>query len=842
MDETQAARRPSPVESARIAPDEGSAALELASLLKTLRVQAGLSQQMLADKALVSVQAVSALERGYRKVPYPKTLARLADALALAPDARAALEEAARRARGLRLQEQDAPPAHNLPRQLTSFLGRDDVVAEIRRLVKAAPLVSIVGTGGAGKTRVAIEIALQLVGDFPDGVWFVELAPLSDPDLVAHALAGALGIQESARTPLVTTLLAYLSQKHLLVVLDNCEHVIDQARRVTGSLLRECSKVSFLTTSREALNITGERVYRLPSLAFPERKNTAPEDAVKFGAVALFADRVRASDARFEVTKENVEPIIEICQRLDGLPLAIELAAARATVLSPWQITERLDRIFDVLVPNGHAAIPRHETMRAVIEWSYVLLSSQAKLLFDRLSIFASSFSLETATTVCADSRLAGDDILELLSALIARSMIMVDFSRGEARYHMLEATRQYALERLAASGEREGIAQRHALSSLRVAQRLDRDWYAADERTWFRDAAAELDNCRAALEWSLVERRDVETGCSIAASLARVWYSLAPVEGRNWVRSALSSRTKDVTPITRSQLNIADAELCGALGEYAASFAAAERALKSKGLDELQTARARQAAGSALGALGRSDEAEALLQGALEDARRLDNRRLRALVLGDLGTLRSRCGDVEGARLFYAEALTYYITLNFERPAASISGNLAEIEFAAGDVAAALQRAEEARAGHEAWHNRRSVAIDLNNMAAYLVAMDCFDDARAHASEALTVARDFKATVLTAYILQHVAAIGALQPYPDRRKERVNRERAAMLLGFVDGRLTALETGRERTEQQEYDRTMKVLREKLGSKLEAVMALGSEWTEDGAAAVAMEL
>ncbi len=826
------------------ASDERSAALELASLLKKFRVQAGLSQQMLAEKALVSVQAVSALERGYRKVPYPKTLERLCEALALPAEARAALEESARHARGQRLQEQEEPPpSHNLPRQLTSFLGRDEVVKEIKALVKTAPLVSVVGTGGVGKTRVSVEVAHQLVGDSPDGVWFVELAPLGDPELVAHALAAALGVQESPRTPLLNTLISHLSQKQLLIVLDNCEHVLDQTRRVVGSLLRECPKVKFLTTSREALTITGERVYRLPSLAFPQEKTASPDVAMSFGAVALFVDRVRATDARFAVTKENVDPIVDICRRLDGLPLAIELAAARATVLSPWQIAERLDRIFDLLIPSDRDAPGRHQTMRAVIEWSYVLLSSQVRLLFDRLSIFASSFSLETATTVCADGRLAGDDVLELLSSLIAQSMVMVDFSRGEARYHMLEATRQFGLEKLAERGEREAIAQRHALSCLRVARRLDKDWYGSDERTWFRDAGAELDNCRAALEWSLVEKRDVPTGCLIAGSLERAWYAFAAVEGRNWVRLALSLLGDDVSPDARRLLYLADSELCGALGEFAAAFAAAERALEVEGpFDEVQLARARQAAGSALGALGRAPEAEALLEKALDDARRLDNRRLQASALGDLGAVRSRSGDVEGARRFYDEALTYCIALNLERPAASIAGSLAEIEFAAGDVAAALHRAEEARAGHETWNNRRSVAIDLTNMAAYLVAMDCFEDARAHAAEALDVAREIKATVLTALILQHFVAVGALFHYPEKRRLKANRERAAMLLGFVEARLTALEVRREYTEQQEYDRITKTLREDLAKKLEAVMALGAEWSEDEAVSVALEL
>jgi predicted ATPase/DNA-binding XRE family transcriptional regulator len=818
------------LESSKSAPDERSAALELAALLKSLRLQAGLSQQMLADKALVSVQAVSALERGYRKVPYPKTLERLADALALPADARAALEEAATRARGLRFQEQEAAPTHNLPRQLTSFLGRDLVVREIRGLVKTAPLVSVVGTGGVGKTRVAIEVARQLLSEFPDGVWFVELAPLNDPELVAHALGSALGVQESSRTPLLGTLIGHLSQKHALIVLDNCEHVIDQTRRVVGSLMRECSRVTFLTTSREALTVAGERVYRIPSLAVPEQRNILPEDALKFGAVALFAERVRAADASFAVTRDNIAPIIEICRRLDGLPLAIELAAARATVLSPRQIADRLDRIFDLLVPNDDGTVPRHQTMRAVIEWSYVLLSSQMRLLFDRLSI------------VCADSSLASEDVLELLSSLISRSMVMVDFSRGEARYHIIEATRQYALERLVERGERQVISQRCALSCLQVAQRLDRDWYAADERTWFRDAAAELDNCRAALDWSLVEAQDIQTGSLIAGALARAWYSLAAVEGRNWVRLALSLLDPAVSCAAVNHLNIAEAELCGALGEYAGSFAAAQRVLSARDVDEVQMTRATQAAGSALGGLGRTSEAEALLQKALDGARRLDNRRLQALTLSDLGTLRSRCGDVDDARLFYAEAITYYIALNLERPAASVAGNLAEIEFAAGDVAAALQRAQESLAGHEAWHNRRSAANVLSNMAAYLLAMDCFDDARAHATEALSAAKDVKATVLTAYVLQHFAAIGALQHYPEAHEEKLNRERAAMLLGYVDARLTALQARREYTEQQEYDRIELCLRGGLRQKLDSVMELGGDWAEDEAVKIALGL
>jgi len=816
---------------------------DLATLLKTYRVRAGLSQQMLAERALISVQAVSALERGYRKVPYRNTLERIADALDLSPEARAALELSARRARGSRIAEHDVVPPHNLPRQLTSFLGREQVIDEIAQLVETAPLVSIVGTGGAGKTRLAIEAGARLLNRFADGVWFVELAPLADPALVAHALASTLHVQESPHRPLLETLGSYLARRRMLLIFDNCEHVIAQARNVIGSLLPEAPTVSVIATSREALSISGERVYRIPPLAVPPRGVVEPEEALKYGAVALFADRVRAADSRFDVTKENVEPVVEICRRLDGLPLALELAAARASVLSPSQIAERLDRVFDLLTGGAPGRLHRHQTMRAVIDWSYALLSSQARMLFDRLAIFVGGFTLETATAVCSDEKLPAEDVLELLSLLITQSLVMVDFARGDARYHLLEATRQYALENLTEQGERDVLAQRHAAAFLALAERLDRDWYSAQERLWFAQAQAEVDNFRRALGWSLAESRDLRLGRRLAGALERMWYSAGPVEGRRWVRTAIESSGDGVDAGALARLYIADAELCGALGEFKAMLTSAEQALQMGAeLDELQLARAKQSAGSALGALGRGSEAELLLEEALAAARRLDNRRLQALTLGDLGLARARRGDVPGARRFYAEALAYYVALGLQRPAASIAGNLAEAEFAAGDAAAALQRAEEARAGHEATQNHRAVANDLCNMAAYLIALDCFEDARLYAKQALLAMRHVKLTVLSACMLQHLAAVAALQKYPDKHSAQEGRERAAMLLGFVDARLASLEAQREYTEQQEYDRVMADLGVSIGTRLKEVMALGAEWTEEGAVAVALEL
>ncbi len=804
-------------------------------------MRAGLSQQMLAERALISVQAISALERGYRKAPYRKTLERLADALVLSDEARAALELSARRARAPRPPESDVAPPHNLPRQVTSFVGRDDVVGEIAALVSRTPLVSLVGTGGVGKTRAAIAVGMRVIDQYADGACFVQLAPLNDPSLVTHALAAALRVQESPHRPLLTTLLSYLAGKHLLVILDNCEHVAPQARQIVASLLDECPSVSLIATSREPLAIPGEHVYRVPPLAVPGKAVSSPQEASSYGAVTLFVDRVQATDARFAITAENLEPVLEICRRLDGLPLALELAAARATVLAPAQIAERLDRAFDVLIATTDSAHSRHQTMRAVIGWSYELLSSQARLLFDRLSIFAGGFTLETAANVCTSETLPAGDIVDLMAALIMQSLVTADFSRPAARYHFLEVTRQYAHEGAIERGEAVTLAQRHARSCLSVAERLDRDWFGARERNWFDEAEAELDNFRSALAWSLAERNDVGTGRRLAAALARVWYSLSPLEGRRWVRSAIASVDAETETQTVAELHAADARLCGALGEYTASLEAAERALQFKGAaSELQIARAQEAAGSALSALGRGTDGEALLREALSIARRVGNHGLEALLLGDLGTARNRCGDIEGARAFYAEALARYAPLGLERPAASIAGHLAEVEFAAGDAAAALQRAEEARLGHEATHNRRSAANDLSNMSAYLIFLDCFDDARIHATQALAAARDVRATVLTAFILQHLAAIGALQRAWGRQTNSDREERAAMLLGFVDARLHSLGARREYTERQEYDRVLSALRERFEERLASLMTVGADWGEERAVAAAL--
>ena len=397
----------------------------------------------------------------------------------------------------------------------------------------------------------------------------------------------------------------------------------------------------------------------------------------KYGAVALFADRVRAADSRFEVTTENVKPVVEICRRLDGLPLALELAAARASVLSPREICDRLDRVFDVLTEGAASDGPasRNDARGDRLELRAALLAGAVALrpprhlwrrLYagngdGRLRRRKHSATRRIRVALIADRPIARDGRLR------ARRARVIICSRLRDNTHC---------EKLEKRGERQTLAaspRARAASGCRAARsRLVR----GSERSWFREAEAELDNFRAALGWSLGERDDLRSGCLLAGALARVWYSLSPVEGRRWVRLAIDSITEETRADELAQLYIADAELCGALGESAASLASAEHALRLRSmLDDLQVARAQHAAGSALAATGKTSKGEALLQKALAAAERLENRRLQALALSDLGTARSRRGDVDGARRFYAEALALYVSLGLERAAASIAG-----------------------------------------------------------------------------------------------------------------------------------------------------------------------
>ena len=373
------------------------------ALLRQFRLDAGMTQQELSERAKLSVEAISTLERGTRTRPYRETVVLLGRALGLSPEREMLLRSAIgvvhplrQRERSvalseslLRLVRPDAQgtPRHNLPAQLTSFVGRQREVTDIAALLSEHRIVTIVGAGGVGKTRVAVQLGSELIDKCSDGVWLVDLAPMADKTLVASAVLTALQLSPPGGAPL-EIVVGYLKTRRLLLILDNCERVVDGAREVASTVVQSCPHVRVLSTSREALGVEGEWVYRLPSLAFPPDSSQTAEDALRYGAVALFVDRALAVNAGFVLTNDNALEVGEICRRLDGIPLAIELAAARVRALAPHQIAERLDRRFRLLTGGDPRVLPRHQTMTALMDWSYDLLTPREQRFFAWVSIF----------------------------------------------------------------------------------------------------------------------------------------------------------------------------------------------------------------------------------------------------------------------------------------------------------------------------------------------------------------------------------------------------------------------------------------------------------------------
>jgi predicted ATPase/class 3 adenylate cyclase len=733
--------------------------------------------------------------------------------------------------------------SNNLPPQLTSFVGRDEVVSEIKALIENHRLVALTGSGGVGKTRCAIQIGAELLDGSGGGVWLAELAPISDPTLVARAIAQALNVQERPNRPILDTLIAYLKRKRLLLILDNCEHVIEEARRVVAALLHGCAEVYILATSREPLNISGEETYRMPSLAVPpSAEMLLKEGTARYGAVHLFVDRAISSDKRFVLREENASHVLEICRRLDGIPLAIELAAARVKVVSPQRLAQMLDERFRVLTVGDRSALPRHQTMRALIDWSYDLLSNNERAVFRKLSIFAGGFTLESASVVCGNKVIDEIATLDVLSSLVDKSLVQAEEVGSGTRYRLLESTRQYGREKLNESGAYDAVARTHATAFLALAEELEGAWETTPDRAWYARAEPELENFRAALEWAFGTSGDVLLGQELAGTLRSVWANYGAAEGRRWVQTAREVTDAQTPATTLAALDLAEVYLAAMLAQHKASLTAGQRALaryRQLG-DPSRTAYAQRFVGRELVLLGRIAEGETLLTQVLAEARELGARRFTSLVLENLALARQFAGDLAGARQYFAEALAIARSIGAERFAATFAMNLAEAEFRGGDAAAALRLAGEALGVYRAFNNTRNVANILSNIAAYLVALGRYDEARTSAREGLAAARDTQFVVVVAFTLQHLAAAAALRPNGEA-SSRDEHALAARLLGYVDAQLATLEALREYTEQQEYDRMLPALRDALGAdECAKLRAEGSTWNEDQAVAEAM--
>jgi predicted ATPase/transcriptional regulator with XRE-family HTH domain len=572
-------------------------------LLKYLRRRAQLTQRELAIAVGYTEGHISRLEKNLRPPDLATVAALFVPALGLEeePETAAQLMRLAANAHGdelpsgqyltisrvhetTEISESAESIPSNLPIQLTTFIGRQGEIAEITALLsRASParLVTLTGPGGIGKTRLALQTVIGLSHLYPDGIWFVDLAPLSSPELVPPTVASALSVAETRIQSIEETLIAYLRQKQILIVIDNCEHLISATAQLAEKLLRSWGHVQLLATSRELLKIPGEVNLRVPSLSLPEDEDGASQTVIGHEAVQLFIERARNTQPSLELTDSNASIITRICRQLDGMPLAIELAAARTSLLSLSQIEARLKDRFQLL-SGGHTTLPRHQTLRATIEWSHDLLSEAEQILFRRLSVFAGGWTLDSANFVCPDDT---NDVLDLLAGLVNKSMVVVERGAdGEVRYRMLETIREYAGEQLQAADERERLRARHFDYFFQMAQQGEPRLFAPES---FIDwAETEIDNLRAALAWAL--ERDPHGAFSEERAgraldlMLHVWplwlnrgYS---IEGNEWLNQLLSVHIAPTLARARALLLAGD--FAGYRGDYSQQTTLIQEAL----------------------------------------------------------------------------------------------------------------------------------------------------------------------------------------------------------------------------------------------------------------------
>jgi predicted ATPase/DNA-binding winged helix-turn-helix (wHTH) protein len=460
-------------------------------------------------------------------------------------------------------QPATAPPDRavvrgNLPTPLTRIIGRDDIIAALAAQLAQRRLLTIVGTGGIGKTAVAVALAEKVSASYEDGVWFVGLASLPDPDLVASALGTVLGISLPGADP-ISGLARWLRDKRALIVLDSCEHVIGAAASIAEAILKAAARVSILATSREPLRAEGEWLHRLPSLELPPRSDDlTPDGALQYSAVQLFNERTLAITDSFALHGDDIAPVIEICHRLDGVPLALELAAARVDVFGVKGLAARLDDRFTVLTGGRRTALPRHQTLRAAMDWSYDVLPGTEQLLLRRVAVFQGDFTIDAAAAVATDDRVDTADVFEAIANLAAKSLISTDISVDVTHHRLLDTTRAYALEKLSESGETERVRALHAQYYRDLFERGEAEWEARPAAEWLGDYGRQIDNLRAALDWAFSPVGDASIGVALTIAAVPLWVQLSLVqECRGRVERALASLAIEAERSARQEMKL---------------------------------------------------------------------------------------------------------------------------------------------------------------------------------------------------------------------------------------------------------------------------------------------
>jgi predicted ATPase/class 3 adenylate cyclase len=602
------------------------------------------------------------------------------------------------------LRSLDARP-NNLPQQVTSFVGRQRELAEVKGWLAKTRLLTLVGVGGLGKTRLSLQVAADVLDDYPDGVWFVELAPLADPHRVAQAAASVLGVVEDAGRPVQEALAKFVKDRRLLIILDNCEHLLQACAELARDLLHAGSGVKLLASSREPLHLTGEMSYPLPSLAVPDRRRNFTGAALtQFEAVHLFTDRAVAAKPAFQVSDENAPAIAEICRCLDGIPLALELAAARMRALSVEQIAARLTDRFRLLTSGDRTAMPRQQTLRACIDWSYELLLAPERTLLERLSVFAGGWTLESAEAVGAGGEIAEADVLDLLTRLVDKSLAISEAEGG--RYQLLETVRQYAQERLKESADGDAARTRHLGFFLALAERARPKLVGPEQATWLKRIDADAENLLAAHSWCDHAEGGAELGLRLVSSIRRY----------------LMRR-----------------------GRHGLGYRVAVEALGRPGAQERTTARSRGLfdVGQLASSMGRYAEARGYLEESLAIARDIGDKGRVALVLQPLGQAMLGLGDIAAARRHLREALALAEETGNKREVAAALNTLAQLYRVEGDLTAAEPLYGKVLELVRELGDRESAAIGLLNLAMVAVGRGQPDRARTMLLEVISIVEE---------------------------------------------------------------------------------------------------
>jgi predicted ATPase/Tfp pilus assembly protein PilF len=651
------------------------------------------------------------------------------------------------------LKSLDALPT-NLTQQLTHFVGREREFEVVKRLLDHTRLLTLTGTGGVGKTRLALQVGADLLDECPDGVWLVELAGLSDSALVPQQIAAALSMREEPYRPLVETLVDRVRHRRLLLVLDNCEHLIQGTAALADTLLRRCPELRILATSREALGIAGETVWRVPSLAVPAPEaRDSVERLTQYEAVRLFIDRAQQHKPGFAITAATAPAVAQVCHRLDGMPLAIELAAARVRSLSMEELMERLDDRFRLLTGGSRTALPRQQTLRATLDWSYDLLSEPERVLLQRLAVFAGGWTLDAAEAVVAGQPVEPGEVIDLLGALVEKSLVVYEDAEGPGRYRLLETVRQYSRDRLSETRMADAAQERHRDYFLELAETAQLQLRGPEQAVWLERLAAEHENLRAGLDWSSQKIQghaespaEADRLLRLAGALSGYWEMRGHLtEGRERLNFALAAAGPTAGIATRAAALNGAGLLAEDQGDNQAARSMFEEALalwKELG-NERRVAGALNNIGIVAWVQGDYATAHSLYEEALLINRKLGNRRWEATNLANLGLLAEARGDYAAARQFGEESLAIRRTSHDTQGILESLIVLGCIFQTQGDYAACHPLFDQALGISRELGNPRWEAISLGNLGAVARCQGDAATARALQEKSLAIRRE---------------------------------------------------------------------------------------------------